>query len=218
MPAALHRFADQLDRRSMLVRKLEIIPVECVVRGYLAGSGWSEYQKTRSICGVPLPAGLRLSDRLPEPTFTPTTKAKSGHDLPMRFAEVEKEVGAPLARRLRDRSIEVYNRAAGIAAARGIILCDTKFEWGLVPGSKDGEIVLADEVLTPDSSRFWLAADYRPGERQEAFDKQYVRDYLNGLDWDKTPPGPELPPEVIEGTARRYREIYELLTGKKWAS
>ena len=213
MPAELQPFADQLRGRSMLVKKLEIVPVECVVRGYLAGSGWKEYQESQSICGVGLPAGLVQCDRLPEPIFTPTTKATTGHDMPMTFAEVAAQVGDDLAAQLRDRSLDVYNRAAEMALARGAILTDTKFEWGCSPS---GDIVLADEVLTPDSSRFWDVSTYAPGQNNEAYDKQFVRDYLNGLDWDKTPPGPGLPDEVVEGTASRYKEIYEKLTGDPW--
>ena len=213
MPQQLQPFADQLRGRSMLVKKLEIVPVECVVRGYLAGSGWKEYQESQSICGVQLPAGLVQCDRLPESIFTPTTKATTGHDKPMTFAEVEAEVGGDLAAQLRDRSLEVYTRAAEIATSRGAILTDTKFEWGRGPS---GDLVLADEVLTPDSSRFWDVSTYAPGRNNEAYDKQFVRDYLNSLDWDKTPPGPELPDEVVEGTASRYREIYEKLTGNPW--
>jgi phosphoribosylaminoimidazole-succinocarboxamide synthase len=217
MPKPLHRFAEQLEGRSMLVRRLEIFPIECVVRGYLAGSGWNDYQKTASISGVKLPPGLRQSERLPAPIFTPTTKAKTGHDLPMSFAEVEAAVGAAAAARLRDSSLEVFRRATEIAGQKGIILADTKFEWGRDPKAEDGAPILADEVLTPDSSRFWAAASYQTGRDNESFDKQFVRDYLNGLDWDKTPPAPELPPEVIEGTARRYREIYERITGERWS-
>lgn len=216
MPRELQRFADQLEGRSMLVRKLEIFPVECVVRGYLAGSGWREYQRSQSVCGVELPSGLVESDRLAEPIFTPTTKATAGHDMPMTFAEVETAVGEEAAVSLRDRSLEIYRSAAAVAASRGVILTDTKFEWGRPSGSGGANVVLADEVLTPDSSRFWDAESYRRGQSNEAYDKQYVRDYLDGLDWDKTPPGPDLPGEVIEGTARRYREIYERLTGRRW--
>ncbi len=220
MPPLLKPFAGQLEGRSMLARKLEIMPVECVVRGYLAGSGWTEYSRSQSICGVALPPGLKQSERLPEPIFTPSTKAEAGHDLPMTFAEVEKAVGAGLAAALKKKSLATFKRAAEIALARGVLLCDTKFEWGVRPGTgkkPDAELFLADEVLTPDSSRFWMAANYQPGKSQEAFDKQFVRDYLNTLAWNKTPPGPVLPAEVVEGTRQRYVEIYERLTGKAWA-
>jgi phosphoribosylaminoimidazole-succinocarboxamide synthase len=213
MPAQLHAFSDQLEGRSMLVQKLKIMPVECVVRGYLAGSGWKEYQKVQSVCGVELPEGLVLSSRLPEPTYTPTTKADGGHDMPMTFQETVEELGSEKAEALRDLSLDIYSRAADVAEDRGIILCDTKFEFGLAP---DGEIILADEVLTPDSSRFWNRATYEPGKSQDSYDKQFVRDYLETLDWNKQDPGPELPDEVVEGTAQRYREIFELITGDPW--
>ena len=213
MPAQLHVFADQLEGRSMLVRKLKIMPVECVVRGYLAGSGWKEYQKVLSICGGPLPEGLMLSSRLPEPIFTPTTKAEAGHDMPMTFEETVEELGAERAEDLRSLSLDVYSRAADVAEDRGIILCDTKFEFGLAP---DGTIVLADEVLTPDSSRFWDRDTYEPGRSQDSYDKQFVRDFLETLDWDKHPPGPELPDNVVEGTSERYREIFERITSESW--
>lgn len=213
MPSGLHAHADQLEGRSMLVRKLEILPVECIVRGYLAGSGWKDYQANGEICGISLPAGLRESDQLPEPIFTPTTKAEEGHDEAITYGEMVEIVGAELAESLRQKSLDVYARAASRARELGVILCDTKFEWGLTP---EGEILLADEVLTPDSSRYWSAEAYRPGQAQESYDKQYVRDYLLTLDWDRTPPGPSLPAEVIEGTVRRYREIFEKLTGKSW--
>jgi phosphoribosylaminoimidazole-succinocarboxamide synthase len=222
MGEAVAPFASQLKDRSMLVRRLEIFPIECVVRGYLAGSGWIEYQKRGSVCGVPLPKGLRESDRLPRPIFTPTTKASAGHDEPMTFDEVVARLGAPRAEELRDRTIAVYQKAADYAIRHGIIICDTKLEWGIPPGAPTGDpagspAVLADEVLTPDSSRFWPEAEYQPGRGQPSFDKQYVRDYLNTLKWDKRPPGPKLPPEVIARTAEKYREIYQRLTGRAWA-
>lgn len=217
MPDPLPTHSDQLDGRSMLVRKLDIVPVECVVRGYLAGSGWKEYRESQSICGVPLPAGLTESDGLPEPIFTPTTKAHEGHDEPMTFEEVEEAIGAGRARTLRDLSLRVYSRAAELARARGVILCDTKFEWGVPDGDAAADLVLADEVLTPDSSRFWSAAAYEPGRPQESYDKQFVRDFLSSLDWDKQPPGPVLPADVVEGTASRYREIYRLITAREWS-
>jgi phosphoribosylaminoimidazole-succinocarboxamide synthase len=215
MPKVLHPFRHELEGRSMLVRKVKIFPVECVVRGYLTGSGWSEYQKRQSVCGVPLPAGLPESARIERPIFTPTTKAEKGHDEPISFARVEETVGKARAAELRDRSLEVYAKAAEYALGRGILLADTKFEWGEAP--EGGAAVLADEVLTPDSSRFWDRDIYAPGKSQPAFDKQYVRDYLLTLDWDKTPPGPELPGAVVEETTRRYREIYRRLTGRTWA-
>ncbi len=219
-PLAPHRAV--LEDRVMLVRRLQVFPIECVVRGYLSGSGWSEYRERGSICGVPLPPGLVESDRLPEPVFTPSTKAAAGHDEPITFAQVAERVGEARAAELRDRSIAVYRKAAEIARKKGIIICDTKFEWGIPSGAPEGDpraapAVLADEVLTPDSSRFWPADRYRPGGPQPSFDKQYVRDYLLSLQWDKRPPGPKLPAEVIERTSAKYREIYERLTGRKWA-
>jgi phosphoribosylaminoimidazole-succinocarboxamide synthase len=210
MPKALHAFADQLEGRSMLVEKLRMFPVECVVRGYISGSGWADYRRTGTICGIPLPAGLRESDRLPEPIFTPATKAESGHDENIPFEEVERLVGSDRARELREKTLDVYRAAVEHARSRGIIIADTKLEWGVRP--EGGPIVLADEVLTPDSSRFWPADAYEPGKAQPSFDKQYVRDYLLTLRWDRTPPGPELPPEVVEETGRKYREIQERLT------
>ncbi|MBI4603328.1 MAG: phosphoribosylaminoimidazolesuccinocarboxamide synthase [Planctomycetes bacterium] len=214
MPRALHPFADQLQGRAMLVEKLEMFPVECVVRGYLSGSGWVDYKRSGSVCGVPLPGGLTDSSRLPDPVFTPSTKAQSGHDENVRFDEVLRLVGPKRAEELRDKTLEVYRRAAAYALPRGVILADTKLEWGVRP--EGGPIVLADEVLTPDSSRFWPADRYEAGRSQPSFDKQYVRDYLLTLSWNRTPPGPELPPHVIEETSRKYREIYERLTGLKW--
>jgi phosphoribosylaminoimidazole-succinocarboxamide synthase len=196
--------------RSMLVKRAQVLPVECVVRGYLSGSGWRSYQEDGTVCGVRLPAGLRESDRLPEPIFTPTSKAESGHDLPMTMAGVEDAVGSALARRLREGSIAVYAKAADYARQRGIIIADTKFEWGMVAG----ELTLIDEVLTPDSSRFWPAADYAPGRPQQSYDKQYVRDWLDGTGWDHEPPSPELPADVVRRTAEKYLEACRLLTGR----
>ncbi len=204
---APHR--DLLRGRSMLVRRAEVLPVECVVRGYLSGSGWRSYREDGTVCGVRLPEGLRESDRLPEPIFTPTSKAESGHDLPMSMQGVEEAVGAELAARLRDLSIAVYAKAAEHARGRGIIIADTKFEWGLV----GGELTLIDEVLTPDSSRFWPAADYAPGRAQQSYDKQYVRDWLDESGWDHEPPSPELPEEVVRRTTEKYLEACRLLTG-----
>ncbi len=209
MPAAVRQQADRLRGRTMLADPLDIVPVECVVRGYLAGSGWKEYRQSGSVCGVPLPAGLRESDRLPEPIFTPTTKAHEGHDEPLTYAEVEQMVGAATAARLRDLSVRLYRAGADYAAGRGILLADTKFEFGL----RNGEMVLADEALTPDSSRYWDAATYEPGRSQDSFDKQIVRDWLEQSGWDKTPPPPDLPDEIVAKAARRYKEIAERLMG-----
>ena len=202
--------ARHLAGRAMLVRRLEMLPVECVARGYLVGSGWKDYQATGAVCGVPLPAGLRQADRLPEPIFTPATKATEGHDENISEAEVAERLGADLAARLRELTLEAYRRGAEHAARRGILLADTKFEFGL----DGGEVVLADEVLTPDSSRFWPAGGWAPGSSPPSFDKQYVRDWLQEQDWDMTPPAPRLPEHVVAGTAARYREAYERLTGR----
>ncbi len=221
MPSELQPFAEQLEDRVMLVRRLQIFPIECVVRGYLSGSGWKDYKKTGSICGIKLPEGLVESDRLPEPIFTPSTKAASGHDEPITFGQVVETVGEARAVELRDKTLSVYQAAAEYARKRGIIICDTKFEWGIPLGAPQDDpqaapAVLADEVLTPDSSRFWPESEYKPGRGQPSFDKQYVRDYLLTLDWDQTPPAPKLPPDVIEHTSAKYREIYKRLTGRKW--
>ena len=203
-------FAQDLAGRAMLVRKTNPIQVECVVRGYLVGSGWKDYQKTGAVCGIPLPKGLRESDKLPQPIFTPSTKATSGHDENISFEEVCKLTGRALAERLRDVSLEIYLRASEYAAERGIIIADTKFEFGL-----DGEeLVWIDEALTPDSSRFWPAAGYEPGRSQPSFDKQFVRDYLERCGWSKQPPAPELPAEVVAGTQGKYREAYRRLVGR----
>ena len=205
--------ARHLAGRAMLVRRLEMVPVECVARGYLVGSGWKEYRATGAVCGVRLPAGLREAERLLEPLFTPTTKASIGHDEPLTEAEMARRVGAGLTARLRELTVEVYRRAADHAAGRGILLADTKLEFGL-----DGEeVVLADEVLTPDSSRFWPAGAWRPGQSPPSFDKQYVRDWLQARGWDMRPPAPALPPDVVAGTAARYREAYERLSGRSLA-
>jgi phosphoribosylaminoimidazole-succinocarboxamide synthase len=214
LPQPLRELRRQLDGRFMIVEKLEILPVECIVRGYLAGSGWNDYKKTGAVCGIRLPAGLLESSRIAEPIFTPSTKAEEGHDQNISFDEAARIVGRKRAEELREKSIAVYQKAARCAAERGVIIADTKFEWGVRPAS--GELVLADEVLTPDSSRFWPADGYAPGKSQPSFDKQYVRDYLLTLDWDRTPPGPELPPEVVRETSAKYREIYERLTGRAW--
>ena len=204
--------AEQLAGRSMVVRQAEVLPVECVVRGYLAGSGWREYRASGAVCGIGLPKGLRESDQLPEPIFTPTTKAESGHDEPLAFSQAGDLVGREQAEQVRDRSIALYRKAAEYARSRGIIIADTKFEWGVV----DGGLILVDEVLTPDSSRFWPADRYEPGHSQPSFDKQFVRDYLETLDWDKTPPGPELPEDVVSKTTEKYVSAYEQITGRRF--
>jgi len=202
-------YRDSLDGRAMLVRRTEPIPIECVVRGYLSGSGWKEYQKTGAVCGIPLTAGLRESDRLPEPIFTPSTKAITGHDENIPFEETVARVGRPLAERLRDTSLAIYRRAAEYAAARGIIIADTKFEFGLI----GEQFIWIDEALTPDSSRFWPGDQYAPGRTQPSFDKQYVRDYLERIGWNKQPPAPALPPDVVARTRAKYREAYQRITG-----
>jgi len=198
-----------LEGRAMLCQKTEPIPIECVVRGYLAGSGWKDYQKTGSVCGVALPKGMRESDQLPEPIFTPSTKATTGHDENISIEQAAAVIGMPLAKRLRDVSLEIHKRAVAYSAPRGILLADTKFEFGLI----GNELLWIDEALTPDSSRFWPAAGYQPGRSQPSFDKQYVRDYLEHIGWNKQPPGPELPPEVVTQTRAKYREAYQRLTG-----
>jgi len=203
-------YAADLAGRSMLVKRTEPIPIECVVRGYLSGSGWKDYQKTGRVCGIPLPSGLVESSQLPNPIFTPSTKATTGHDENISFEEAASRIGASLALRLRDVSIEIYTRAAAYASARGIIIADTKFEFGLA----GHELIWIDEALTPDSSRFWPADEYEPGRAQPSFDKQYVRDYLERIGWNKQPPAPALPAEVVAATRARYRESYERLTGR----
>jgi len=209
-PAELHPFRDQLEGRSMLVRRAEMFPLECVARGYLSGSGWKEYLRYGTVCGIPLPTGLRESDRLPEPIFTPATKAQSGHDENVSFEVAAGLVGQATAARLRDLTLAIYREAAAYAETRGIILADTKFEFGMV----GGELVLGDEVLTPDSSRFWPKDQYAAGRAQVSYDKQFVRDYLETLTWNKQPPAPPLPPEVIRKTSQKYREAYLTLTGR----
>ncbi len=196
--------------RSMWVRRAEMFPVECVARGYLGGSGWKDYQRTGAVCGVPLPKGLRESDQLPEPIYTPATKATTGHDENISFEETVKVLGAETAGRLRELTLALYRRAADYARTRGIIIADTKFEFGMV----NGEIVLADEVLTPDSSRFWPVDQYEPGRPQPSYDKQYVRDYLESIHWNKQPPAPGLPEEVALRTGEKYRQAYRELTGR----
>jgi phosphoribosylaminoimidazole-succinocarboxamide synthase len=210
-PQPARKYADQLRGRSMLVRRAEMFPVECVVRGYVSGSAWKEYKATGRVCGIELPAGLRESDALPEPIFTPATKAVTGHDENISFDQMSEIVGTEAARELRDLSLKIYSKAAAFARARGIIIADTKFEFGRT--SKG--ITLADEVLTPDSSRFWPADKYAGGRSQESFDKQYVRDYLEQIRWNKQPPTPALPQEVARATSEKYMEAYFQLTGRK---
>ena len=214
LPKNLAPFAAQLTRRSMIVKKAKPLAIECVVRGYLAGSGWKEYQQSQTVCGIALPAGLLEASELPEPIFTPATKAESGHDENISFAEAEKIVGVDLAAQVREFSLRIYSEARACAKERGIIIADTKFEFGLF----DGKLILIDEVLTPDSSRFWPADQYAPGRSQPSFDKQFVRDYLETLTWNKTPPAPVLPPEVVARTQAKYFEAYERLTGHPLAS
>jgi phosphoribosylaminoimidazole-succinocarboxamide synthase len=209
-PAKLKPYTEQIAGRSMLVKKAAVVPIECVARGYLAGSGWKEYQKTQTICGIPLPAGLRQCDRLPTAIFTPATKEESGHDINIGFEETISRIGMETAEILRDRTLSLYQQAASYALHRGVIIADTKFEFGRLP---DGKLILIDEILTPDSSRFWPADEYAPGKDQPSFDKQFVRNYLEKLDWNKTPPAPALPEEVVAGTLERYREAYRLITG-----
>jgi phosphoribosylaminoimidazole-succinocarboxamide synthase len=210
-PAALRQFRTQLEGRSMLVRRAQMVEIECVARGYLAGSGWKEYRSHGTVCGIPLPPGLRESDRLPEPIFTPSTKATTGHDENISFETMGTLVGAELSKRLRDLTLEIYSRAAAYAETKGVIIADTKFEFGFV----GGELVLGDEVLTPDSSRFWPAEHYQPGGPQYSYDKQYVRDYLESIKWNKQPPAPPLPDEVAARTGEKYRQAYHVLTGKE---
>ncbi|MBZ0157213.1 MAG: phosphoribosylaminoimidazolesuccinocarboxamide synthase [Alphaproteobacteria bacterium] len=207
-PEVLHKYEEILEGRSMLVKKAETLPVECIVRGYLSGSGWKEYQARGTVCGIRLPGGLVESSRLEEPLFTPSTKAEEGHDVNISFEEMREIVGGDLAERLRETSLAVYRKAREIAERKGIIIADTKMEFGM----HEGRMILIDELLTPDSSRFWSARDYQPGKGQDSFDKQIVRDYLLTLDWDQTYPGPQLPDDIVLKTAERYREILEILT------
>lgn len=210
-PAPFDKFRDELAGRSMLVQKTKPLPIECVVRGYVSGSGWKDYRATGKICGIVLPNGLLESGRLPEPIFTPATKAVSGHDENISFEQAERMIGKELAEKVRAVSLELYRRAATHAEPRGIIVADTKFEFGLL----NDKLMWIDEALTPDSSRFWPAAQYSPGGPQASFDKQFVRDYLERMRWPKTPPGPELPPEVVEATREKYREAYRILSGRE---
>jgi phosphoribosylaminoimidazole-succinocarboxamide synthase len=217
-PAPFDAYLDDLAGRSMVVRKTQPLPIECVVRGYVSGSGWKDYQATGKICGLALPAGLRESDRLPEPIFTPATKATSGHDENISFEQAASLIGKDLAERVRSVSLEIYSRAADYAEPRGILLADTKFEFGLLNStlsSRDAvnSLMWIDEALTPDSSRFWPAAQYQPGGPQPSFDKQFVRDYLERIRWPKAPPGPELPPDVVAATRAKYREAFRILAG-----
>jgi len=212
MGPAFAQRADELTGRSMLVRKAQVVSVECVVRGYLAGSGWKEYRRDGKVCGVTLPPGLQESQQLPAPIFTPATKEESGHDMNISFEQMVEITGKPIAEELRRRSLEVYLKSAEYAHGRGIIIADTKFEWGQLP---NGEVILIDEVLTPDSSRFWPKDQYRAGSNPPSFDKQFVRDWLETTGWDKNSPPPALPPEVVAKTREKYLEAYERLTGKK---
>ncbi|MCG8473256.1 MAG: phosphoribosylaminoimidazolesuccinocarboxamide synthase [Desulfobacterales bacterium] len=206
-PEVLQPYAKELDGRSMIVKKAEPLKVECVVRGYISGSGWKSYKNDGTVCGISLPQGLKESDRLPEPLFTPSTKADLGdHDINISFEEACDTVGEEVAKKVRNLSLAIYSRGVEIAAEKGIIIADTKFEFGLC----DGELILIDEVLTPDSSRFWPKTSYKPGGAQESFDKQFVRDYLERLEWDKTPPGPSIPEDIIEKTSQKYQEALAL--------
>ncbi len=210
-PAPFDKFKDDLAGRSMIVRKTRPLPIECVVRGYVSGSAWKDYRATGKICGIALPAGLRESGRLPEPIFTPATKAATGHDENVSFEQAAELIGKELAEKVRAVSLEIYRRAADYAEPRGVILADTKFEFGLLGNG----LIWIDEALTPDSSRFWAAAQYNPGGPQPSFDKQFVRDYLERIRWPKTPPGPELPAEVVAATRAKYREAFRLLAGRE---
>jgi phosphoribosylaminoimidazole-succinocarboxamide synthase len=210
-PAPFDKFKDDLAGRSMIVRNTQPLPIECVVRGYVSGSAWKDYRATGKICGISLPTGLRESDRLPEPIFTPATKAATGHDENIPFEHAASVIGKELAEKVRAVSLEIYRRAAAYAEPRGVILADTKFEFGLL----NNNLIWIDEALTPDSSRFWPAAQYNPGGPQPSFDKQFVRDYLERIRWPKTPPGPELPAEVVAATRAKYREAFRLLVGRE---
>jgi phosphoribosylaminoimidazole-succinocarboxamide synthase len=209
-PAPLPSYRDQLEGRSMLVVKADVFPIECVARGYLVGSGWKEYKQTGEVCGIKLPAGLHESDKLAEPLFTPATKEETGHDINISEQEMANRIGEDATRQLKDLTLSLYTRAAEFADSKGIIIADTKFEFGV----KDGRVILVDEALTPDSSRFWPKDLYEPGRGQQSFDKQYLRDYLETVTWDKQPPGPELPETVIQRTSEKYLEAYRLLTGR----
>jgi len=209
-PKELHKYSDILKGRSMLVKKAQSLPVECVVRGYLSGSGWAEYRKSCSICGIKLPEGLRESDKLPEPIFTPSTKEDVGHDINVSQEYIENQLGKGVTDKLKEISIAIYKKASLYAESKGIIIADTKFEFGIY----DGKMILIDEALTPDSSRFWPKDQYKPGGGQPSFDKQFVRDYLETLTWDKTPPGPELPDEIVQKTRQKYLQALTMISGK----
>ena len=213
-PAELQQYKETLQGRSMLVKKANPLPIECVVRGYLSGSGWKEYQQSQSICGIKLPAGLKKSDKLPEPIFTPSTKEDVGHDININQEYVEKELGKELADKVKNTSLALYKKASEFALSKGIIIADTKFEFGKV----GDELILIDEVLTPDSSRFWPENEYAPGRAQSSFDKQFARDYLETLDWDKTVPGPELPDDIVSKTTQKYIQALKLITGEGLSS
>ncbi len=206
-PAFLHKYRDELEGRSMLVKKAGPMPVECIVRGYLSGSGWQEYKTKGTVCGIALPAGLVESSRLAEPIFTPSTKAEEGHDINISFGQMRSIVGDEKAARLKDASLRIYKKARDLAENKGIIIADTKFEFGVY----EGKLILIDEILTPDSSRFWSMKTYEPGKGQDSYDKQIIRDYLLTLDWDQTYPGPVLPADIVEKAIERYREIYRIL-------
>lgn len=209
-PEELHKHREKLEKRSMMAKKTKVVPVECVVRGYLAGSGWKEYKAVGKTSGIKLPTGLKQSGRLDEPIFAPATKAEEGHDINISFKEMQKIIGSNRAKKIKSVSLELYQKASLHALSKGIIIADTKFEFGLY----NDELILVDEIFTPDSSRFWPVESYSPGKSQPSLDKQFVRDYLEGTDWDKNSPPPPLPPEIIQQTAERYREIYRLLTDK----
>ena len=210
-PQPLPQFRDQLEGRSMLVKRAKMIEIECVARGYISGSGWKEYKQHGTVCGIKLPSGLQESDKLPEPIFTPATKAQTGHDENVSFEHIVSLIGEELSSRLRDLTLEIYSRAAKYAETRGIVIADTKFEFGFV----GDQLVLGDEVLTPDSSRFWPAETYKPGGPQFSFDKQFVRDYLESIHWNKQPPAPPLPEDVAARTSEKYRQAYQILTGRE---
>ena len=210
-PKVLHPFRDQIEGRSMLVKKANVFPVECVARGFLAGSGLKDYNKTGRVCGIPLPAGMRDSDRLPQPIFTPATKAETGHDENISEEQAAKVIGEDNIRRLKELTLSLYGQAVDYAAKRGIIICDTKFEFGVI----DGRIAVVDEMLTPDSSRFWPADQYSPGKPQPSFDKQFVRDYLEKIGWNKQPPAPALPGDIVKATSSKYMEALRILTGRE---
>lgn len=211
-PKELAAFKEALEGRSMLVKKVEMLSAECIVRGYLEGSGLKEYQKTGTVCGIKLPEGLKQADKLPEPIFTPSTKESEGHDMNVSFEVLCEKIGTEMAQKLKNASIKLYEKASKHAESKGLILADTKFEFGLI----DGELVVADEMFTPDSSRFWAMDEYEPGRAQKSFDKQYLREYLESITWDKQPPAPTLPEEVIQKTEAKYIEAYERITGKKF--